>query len=109
MNDSFEAKHTPGPWHTAEILDEGKLTIEVRAPNENPLAVVLQCGTASCLSNARLLAAAPDLLKALQELEPFFDSLICYASTMAEYEPNRIVGDARAAIAKATGDENGKN
>jgi hypothetical protein len=42
------------------------------------------------------------LLKALRDLEPFFDGLICYASTQDEYEPNRLVAQARAAIAAAT-------
>jgi hypothetical protein len=48
--------------------------------------------------------AAPELLEALQALEPLFDGLVCYASTMSEYEPNRLIAQARAAIAKATGE-----
>lgn len=53
--------------------------------------------------DAQLVAAAPQLLEALQALIPYLDSIVCYASTCDEYKPNRIAENARAAIAKATG------
>lgn len=44
-----------------------------------------------------------EMLTALENLEPYFDAIVCYASTMEQYEPNKYVAKARAAIAKARG------
>ena len=54
---------------------------------------------------ARIRMAAPDLLAAMEGLEPYLDAIICYASTMDEHEPNRLAFNARAAIRKARGGE----
>lgn len=51
----------------------------------------------------QLVDASANVLAALQSLEPHLDAIVCYASTMGEHEPNRLVVEARAAIAKATG------
>lgn len=50
----------------------------------------------------RLKTQNAELLEALRGLEPYLDAIVCYASTMDEYEPNRLAVQARAAIAKAT-------
>lgn len=52
---------------------------------------------------AQLEIAAPELLAALKALEPYFDGIVCFASSMDEYEPNRLVKNARDIIAKAEG------
>jgi hypothetical protein len=88
----METKHTPGPWTIAD---------DMRGIGNARVAGVLDAngiGVANCGShgeaNARLIAAAPDMLDALYTLLDAIDG-------------NRItVGDcnqARAAIAKATG------
>ncbi len=41
-----------------------------------------------------------ELLTALKALEPYLDAIACYASTMDEHEPNRLIKQARAAIAR---------
>lgn len=41
------------------------------------------------------------LYDALAALEPHLDAIVCYTSTMGEHEPNRLVVNARAALAKA--------
>ena len=46
-----------------------------------------------------------DLLSALEALEPYLDAIVCYASTMDEHEPNRLVFNARSAIAAAKEEE----
>lgn len=82
----MKTQHTPGPW-------------EVRGGNviENPSGVNIAKawmtdGEEEC-ANARLIAAAPDLLKALIDVmsDPYFSK----APTRYEH--------ARAAIAKAEG------
>jgi mevalonate kinase len=51
----------------------------------------------------RLHAANQELLEALKVLEPYLDRLVCYASTAAEYPPNKAVMQASAAIANHKG------
>jgi hypothetical protein len=34
-------------------------------------------------------------IELLERLEPYLDNLICYASTIEEYEPNKIVKDIK--------------
>ena len=52
----------------------------------------------------RLHSVNAQLLEALEGLERYSDGIICYASTMGEYEPNLLVFKARAAIAAAKGE-----
>ena len=85
----MSAKHTPGPWVTyLNTLDD----VVVRKINE---AGYEQCVIARGVNykNARLIAAAPDLLAALQ-------------SVLANSLDSQGLADAhkqaRAAIAKAT-------
>jgi hypothetical protein len=61
------------------------------------LAEVRDCGSGDVGDNARLIAAAPDLLEALIELAD------CGAEAWGEARP--CVKWARAAIAKATGEQ----
>lgn len=94
-------KHTPGPWTMHPRFDDGA---EVRA-----IAPVAWCSVASTVgssgsqsidaaearANARLIAAAPDLLRALERLERLS------GSAMMTDDPARE--GARAAVAKAKG------
>lgn len=80
--------HTPGPWHW-----DGKFTVTI------PNAVGM---TAFCMNpdDGRLIAAAPDMLKALR------DTLTYWTETgFAECDPgcDCIVDAVRAAIAKTEG------
>ena len=93
----MENKHTPGPWH-----------IGVRQPNSDKFiygpngSEVANCDRQTNFpheneANARLIAAAPELLGALQ---------ICSAELFAQCGDNaramQYVKQARQAIAKAT-------
>ena len=86
--------HTPGPWtpHGTIITREGD-------NSEYPVAGVLgYLPDEEAYANARLIAAAPELLSALESLAPMFDNdspLLTVYSTQIE--------EARTAIAKATG------
>src|SRR3569623_2337087 len=51
---------------------------------------------------ADVVLAAPAMLDLLRRIEPHIDSIVCYASTMGEHEPNRLAHDLRAALSKAT-------
>lgn len=89
-------KHTPGPWtaHVNFAFDRGQVdpkyphwcevTAEGLAPDGHTLSISGHMG----IGNARLVAAAPDMLAALTAIA---ENPECYAAL------------ARAAIAKATG------
>ncbi len=61
------AKYTPGPWKAGKQLRDGSFTITA------PAATVFRCcpfhtSERNAEANARLIAAAPELLEALQAL-----------------------------------------
>lgn len=96
-------KHTPGPW--GEVSDEFgncQRGIEYPERRDHFLAVV-QCGDPDELdANARLIAAAPDLLAALDELlRVTVDDMLAdgYELNDAQFAAR---SKALAAIAKAT-------
>lgn len=115
-----EAKHTPGPWAPSAIgfmTNEGQKPIMSGAiddPERKRVALV-DCQTpfkrgqghkTDCAerdANARLIAAAPDLLEALSAWIDFRDGSLGHHATrtMAE-RMEHIATQARAAIAKAT-------
>ena len=82
------SKHTPGPWHTA-----GEQGVQIRSAKDQIAKVWTMRGN-EWKANARLIAAAPDLLEALQDMVSDHASLS--AATLAF---------ARAAITKATGEQ----
>ncbi len=91
------SKHTPGPWEAH--LDEAYF---VTGPDRGRVAIMTHLKGAHGLggrrsgdesaANARLIAAAPDLLEALTDLLGW--------QTLA---PDDVVAAARAAIDKAEG------
>jgi len=86
----MEAKHTPGPWEAVS-----NLVRTARTPTGGGF-LVAECPASigSRLEDARLIAAAPELLEALQ--------LIADTDPIdAALDPQRAVRVARAAIAKA--------
>lgn len=96
------AGHTPGPWivdpidkeYVVPAADPGGTGICVLSPMDN--TDELWKFGAETQANARLIAAAPDLLDALQALTELYNTDEgCRA--LPEYK------GARAAIAKATG------
>jgi hypothetical protein len=83
-----ETKHTPGPWHTAG--DQG---VQIRSQRDQIAKVWTMRGN-EWKANARLIAAAPELLEALK------DMIVLQAGTSSD--PVETLRKARAAIAKAT-------
>ena len=97
----MEAKHTPGPWTVAEhhgaidVMGVGSGVCRVFTdPNQNSLPTML-----GARANARLIAAAPDLLAALTDVA-------VHLAEMAKDNPRGqdafVLEGVRAAIAKAT-------
>ena len=92
-----ETKHTPGPWKARKGFHAD--TIEIFHPNKSVKPPFYPCeiatiasdrDTAKAKANARLIAAAPDLLQALHDIAE-------------ESTDEGAVKCARAAIAKSTG------
>lgn len=93
------AKHTPGPWFTPEKLYQTRY-IEARIGG-GMLQEVAACGPTEVPSqqeaNARLIAAAPELLSLL------VDAVTSFADSVEGGEADEWVIACRTAIAKATG------
>jgi hypothetical protein len=91
------ARHTPGPWRAAR-QNPSPTTGEWMIAGGKPgyLAEVRDCGSGDVGANARLIAAAPDLLEALQwAIDQLPDDL--------DLDHREAMATARAAIARATG------
>lgn len=93
----MSTKHTRGPWNYNDNSDAGGLV--VWAANRDRVARVCWYGKQSetpyaTEANARLIAAAPELLEAAQGI---------LVDDMFRYLPNEYIAKVRAAIAKATG------
>lgn len=97
------SKHTPGPWHWDSDQIKGDPLGRVRYRVTAIGKTVTQCYYSSSDEqaewDARLIAAAPELLAVLHELEES-------ARYWSEYDvPLGIVDRISAAIAKATGEK----
>lgn len=92
-------KHTPGPWIAQPDKDSfGGWAIGVEGKAIDEIAVCDE-------RNARLIAAALELLEALQSLMHYFNSGNEYPVEKAIIKADSdAVQQARAAIAKATGE-----
>lgn len=90
------SKHTPGPWNQGHS-DVGKEVVFLNGLTEpektlGPDDTWIDCVTEA---NARLIAAAPELLDALQRL----------LEQTRQYGHAPEIEDAERAIAKATGEQ----
>ncbi|HBO4818374.1 TPA: hypothetical protein SLU31_005695 [Pseudomonas aeruginosa] len=86
--------HTPGPWVSRNnMVFGGKKCICSNVNAASPTPQNIAEDVAMSIANARLMAAAPELLDALVNLLPLISPL------KAE---SQQVADASAAIAKAT-------
>lgn len=106
----MSAKHTPGPW-TVLMAPAG-----ARIESEYASVVLVGCDeigaddverlSHEAKANARLIAAAPELLEALKEAERLLAKAFGEPPALASYtnDGHRAIRDARAAIAKAEGE-----
>ena len=113
-----DSKHTPGPWHAEDwSLDDGPNTFTVAAHEPETLSpdqssiwpngirkikiADTEEGDGDRIANARLIAAAPDLLEVLKEATLALEGL---AKGEGIFKPiEQTITLAIAAIAKAEG------
>ncbi len=122
----MSTKHTPGPWFVGEV-NRKKQRADINTDTRDSrlgytswtgLARVYGCdenkriGTEIMEANARLIAAAPDLLKALRGLlegadcSDYGEAGIDHPEPVSHQHGNSCpICSARAAIAKATGEQ----
>ena len=96
-----ETKHTPGPWRVAPRSDYPEhADINVDAGTRGYVALCGKAGDEEAEANARLIAAAPELLEALREV------VACYVVRIngkVDVRRAAALDRARAAIAMAEG------
>lgn len=91
-------KYTPGPWDY--VRENGSPTTGqhmIKGAVPGYLAEVRDCGSGDVSANARLIAAAPDLLDALAAALNLIDLVVPFEGD--------VTRKARAALAKATGEK----
>ena len=102
--------HTPAPW-TVHQYENGTLTIAAHEPDGTPCNPARINGDPQdsvygppTWANARLIAAAPELLEALCNLLCFASPGGLHGAEPEEWsdQAKRVCATARAAIAKAT-------
>lgn len=105
-------KHTPGEWKVdvsfphiihAGFRDNGSFIERVMVCNvvRTPGSPEWGISKDNQLANARLIAAAPELLAALESL---YETIRNYEIDMDTYPHHNMMEEARAAIAKAKGE-----
>lgn len=100
-----KATHTPAPW--AFVIPDGMV---VRHPqvysDTGPICNATWLGDGKLgelTANARLIAAAPDLLAALTEAEAAVNRSVSGLQTYAVPDWVRLLAAMQSAVAKATG------
>lgn len=99
-------QHTPGPWYVSaknpfRVIESGPRSLSLAKANNKHLSVTTELTETEAKANARLIAAAPDLLASLQEVTATLAWLNSDDSAHIMEQTDR----ARAAIAKATGEQ----
>jgi hypothetical protein len=90
---------TPGPWN----IFKGIWELEIEADGIAICDLCQRGDEEQELANARLIAAAPDLLEALEFMLSVFNET--YPDVADDEEDREAWAKARAAIKKATGEE----
>jgi len=104
--------HTAGPWHIGPFdrdnqifSDNGRMRLETGGTTLYPIATVNDgWDNTEDEANARLIAAAPELLAALKECVPWLESMpLATGDQPLRNKAARDLYNAQAAIAKAEG------
>lgn len=103
-----QSKHTPAPWFVDDEYYGNEIVIKAEDPGDDPwLIAELSLGITQDFSqekaNAHLIAAAPELLEALERIEgEDFPSGRCTIKERLDW----VKAIAKDAIAKAKGEDN---
>jgi hypothetical protein len=104
-----EVKHTPGPWVVIPRGESSGKSVGTIEPKPQTMTSVNYWTVAEVNglrdeweANLCLIAAAPELLEALQECKQLLDMVLCVSGGLPP-EANGPAAKALAAIAKATG------
>lgn len=100
--------HTPGPWAAGRAIPEDGAVSRIVRAGDDHIAVVMDLEDAAqeAADNARLIAAAPELLAALNALLNLSVKGHALADRLQFSDSGRaILNQARAAIARATGSQ----
>ena len=96
--------HTPGPWERHETGAIVGPKLDDKPVWLRPVIARFETGVKE--ADARLIAAAPELLEALEDLVELAKCAMQTANgDIGEYDINEELKQARAAIAKARGHE----
>jgi hypothetical protein len=113
MGIEMNAQHTPGPWSSPPNRSQYSNTRDLHDASGKRFAHIQfgapgrEMSDDEIEANARLIAAAPELLEAAQEMADLLDNLL----RIGAINPDLIIAESvrnvlpihRAAIAKATG------
>jgi len=105
-----ESKHTPGPWVHNPTDEPQNADRHVRVDDGQWLRVIAKVKHGekdNARANARLIAAAPDLLEVLERLIAWHENpsaRVAHCCVCGQTYPDEAWMDARAAIRKATGE-----
>jgi len=97
-----ETKHTPGPWTaTPSYINLGEWEIYGNEDGDNAqhIGSIEAEGTEQAEANARLIAAAPDLLEACESMLGFLS-----ADTLDLRDYEQMESEVKRVIAKAKGE-----
>ena len=91
----MKTKHTLGPWH---VKDHPTETCQIIAENSIRVCDVWCTDLEGGVENAHLIAAAPEMLEALQNIIEYRTPV---PDTESDYVPRTIIKEAKKAILKA--------
>lgn len=111
-NTTITTAHTPGPWEIERIYTENEVVgaMTILGNDGGPIAKTSHSligrnrPTPEIVANARLIAAAPELLEAIQFLEMIASTCFDTSNPKLPEAWRDGIMNARAAIEKATGD-----
>jgi hypothetical protein len=93
MNKKDTSSHTPGPWYKGAGFVRSEHGAICKMAHESPIMYAASTGSIENEANARLIAAAPELLEAVKKAADYFSS---------SADNHELVGVMRMALKKAT-------